>query len=207
MARKRKMIMEAAFRLFTEKGFAATSTAQLAQEAGVAEGTIFRHFSGKEDIFAELIADLRHEIVRRFEAEMASSAAPASPLEEICRAIRVFLNMIRADGQLYALFFADAPARYIDEGTRVFREITSVYAYITGVLEGVLAEGERDGSLVLACGVRETAGVLTCMIIGVARGVHFGLAAAAPLAAPVGQADGVEVFIEYVRRMLSGRSI
>jgi AcrR family transcriptional regulator len=44
----RTRLIRAALELFTEQGFRATTTPELARRAGVAEATIYRHFSGKE---------------------------------------------------------------------------------------------------------------------------------------------------------------
>lgn len=43
-------IIEAAIKLFSQKGFNGTTTKEIAQEVGIAEGTIFRHFSSKIEI-------------------------------------------------------------------------------------------------------------------------------------------------------------
>jgi len=43
-------IMEAAISLFSRKGFNGTTTKEIAQEAGIAEGTIFRHYTNKLEI-------------------------------------------------------------------------------------------------------------------------------------------------------------
>ncbi len=47
---KRTTIMKAALKLFTERGFHGTSTAQISREAGVATGTLFNYFPTKEDL-------------------------------------------------------------------------------------------------------------------------------------------------------------
>jgi TetR/AcrR family transcriptional regulator, mexJK operon transcriptional repressor len=57
--RTRQVVMEAAYDLFLEQGYAATSMRQIADRAGLALGGIYNHFSGKEAIFSELILD-RH---------------------------------------------------------------------------------------------------------------------------------------------------
>src|SRR6185295_7643259 len=44
----RSRLIRAALELFTEPGFRATTTPELARRAGVAEATIYRHFTGKE---------------------------------------------------------------------------------------------------------------------------------------------------------------
>jgi AcrR family transcriptional regulator len=53
-AQTRTRILEAAQRLFAAKGFEGTTTRDLAQTAGVAEGTLFRHFANKKAILVEV---------------------------------------------------------------------------------------------------------------------------------------------------------
>lgn len=47
----RERILQAAFELISDKGFAGACTREIAQRAGVAEVTIFRHFTNKENLF------------------------------------------------------------------------------------------------------------------------------------------------------------
>ncbi len=47
---KEQRILEAAIAVFSEKGFSAATTSEIAKNAGVAEGTIFRYFKTKKDI-------------------------------------------------------------------------------------------------------------------------------------------------------------
>ncbi|MBM7865719.1 TetR family transcriptional regulator [Heliobacterium gestii] len=51
-------IAEAALRVFTEKGFSAATTSEIAREAGISEGTIFRHFKTKKEILLALLVPL-----------------------------------------------------------------------------------------------------------------------------------------------------
>jgi AcrR family transcriptional regulator len=57
--RTHQAILEAAYGLFLEQGYAATSMRQIASEAGLALGGIYNHFDSKAAIFAELIIE-RH---------------------------------------------------------------------------------------------------------------------------------------------------
>lgn len=50
MTDKQWKILNAALEVFTEKGYSAATTSEIARKAGVAEGTIFRHFKTKKDI-------------------------------------------------------------------------------------------------------------------------------------------------------------
>lgn len=49
--RTRGEILDAANRLFVDRGYHGTSMRQIAQQAGISLGAIYNHFSGKEDIF------------------------------------------------------------------------------------------------------------------------------------------------------------
>ncbi|MBD2503196.1 TetR/AcrR family transcriptional regulator [Anabaena azotica] len=53
-AQTRSRILQAALKLFAAQGFDGTTTRDLAQAAGVAEGTLFRHFPNKKAILVEV---------------------------------------------------------------------------------------------------------------------------------------------------------
>lgn len=55
-ARNRESLLAAAEEVFAERG-AEASIADIAQRAGVAKGTVFRHFSSKEDLMASLVCE------------------------------------------------------------------------------------------------------------------------------------------------------
>ncbi|HDX9630226.1 TPA: TetR/AcrR family transcriptional regulator [Bacillus cereus] len=48
-------ILEAAVDMFGEKGYASTSTSEIAKRAGVAEGTIFRYYKTKKDLLLAVV--------------------------------------------------------------------------------------------------------------------------------------------------------
>ncbi|QYO62787.1 TetR/AcrR family transcriptional regulator [Leptolyngbya sp. 7M] len=78
-------ILQAARKLFARHGYDGTTTRDLAQEAGVAEGTIFRHFENKKAIlievatqgWVEILTDLLTEL-----SEMASYKAIAQVMRK-----------------------------------------------------------------------------------------------------------------------------
>jgi AcrR family transcriptional regulator len=57
--KSRRKILQAAYELFLERGYSATSMRQIALNAGLALGGIYNHFPGKESIYSTLIID-RH---------------------------------------------------------------------------------------------------------------------------------------------------
>ncbi|WP_026974718.1 TetR/AcrR family transcriptional regulator [Alicyclobacillus contaminans] len=63
---KQLKIVQAAIEMFSEKGYAATSTSEIAQRAGVAEGTIFRHYKTKKDLLVSIVAPVMSKLVAPF---------------------------------------------------------------------------------------------------------------------------------------------
>lgn len=60
---KQKKILVAAIDTFAEKGYAATSTSEIAKKAGVAEGTIFRHYKTKKELLVSIVAPLMTRLI------------------------------------------------------------------------------------------------------------------------------------------------
>jgi len=54
----RERLLRAARQLIDEGGYGATSVLAIAERAGVASGTLYRHFASKEDLFVELFRDV-----------------------------------------------------------------------------------------------------------------------------------------------------
>ncbi len=54
MKEKEQKILDASLKLFTERGFQGTSTAEIAKTAGVATGTLFHYFKSKEELINRL---------------------------------------------------------------------------------------------------------------------------------------------------------
>jgi AcrR family transcriptional regulator len=61
-AEKRSSLLKAALKLFVEKGIQSTSTAEIAQAAGTAAGTLFIYFPTKQDLVDELALNVSKEL-------------------------------------------------------------------------------------------------------------------------------------------------
>ncbi|MBH0155382.1 TetR/AcrR family transcriptional regulator [Fictibacillus sp. 5RED26] len=66
MSDKQRKILEAAIDTFSEKGYAASSTSEIAKKAGVAEGTIFRHFNTKKELLLAIVTPTVAKFVAPF---------------------------------------------------------------------------------------------------------------------------------------------
>jgi TetR/AcrR family transcriptional regulator, mexJK operon transcriptional repressor len=61
-ARKRRAILEAATTAFLHKGYLGTSMDEVAALASVSKQTVYKHFAGKEKLFAEMVAETVDEV-------------------------------------------------------------------------------------------------------------------------------------------------
>jgi AcrR family transcriptional regulator len=64
----RGLILEAAERVFGQKGYGPAKVAEIADAAGVATGTVYAIFPGKEDLYRAVHAERLAELARRYEA-------------------------------------------------------------------------------------------------------------------------------------------
>lgn len=134
---KRTAIMETALKLFTERGFQGTSTAQISKEAGVATGTFFNYFPTKED----LINNLYFEVKGRLSSSMEKEIESESTFQERVR--RLWSNFINwgVDNQEEFLFvgqFCSSP--YITKYTR--EEVMKEYIFLYNLVNEGIKTGE-----------------------------------------------------------------
>jgi len=66
LTEKQRKIIVSAIESFAEKGYSATSTSEIAKKAGVAEGTIFRHYKTKKDLLLAIVAPVMAKFVAPF---------------------------------------------------------------------------------------------------------------------------------------------
>jgi AcrR family transcriptional regulator len=81
-AEARRRLREAALTLYREHGYDATTTAQIAERAGVTERTYFRHFADKREVLFDGEAELRTVLVDA----VAGSPSGMPPLDVLVRA-------------------------------------------------------------------------------------------------------------------------
>ncbi|HVC59940.1 MAG TPA: helix-turn-helix domain-containing protein [Acetobacteraceae bacterium] len=88
-------IVEAALRLFADRGFAATKLEDVAAAAGIGKGTIYLYFPTKEDLFRAVV---RQAVLPNLEAAAALLEDPGRPAADILRAIAErFLLLLDTD--------------------------------------------------------------------------------------------------------------
>lgn len=77
---KQKAVLTASLKLFSEKGFERTGTHDIAQSAGVSEGTVYKQFKTKEGILVAIIEPFIQKVLpkaaAKFTAEMTKTSFP-----------------------------------------------------------------------------------------------------------------------------------
>ncbi|BCG60576.1 TetR/AcrR family transcriptional regulator [Paenibacillus sp. URB8-2] len=66
MTPKQVAILQAAVDVFAEKGYAGAATSEIAQKAGVAEGTIFRYYKTKKDLLLSIVGPTMSRLLAPF---------------------------------------------------------------------------------------------------------------------------------------------
>jgi AcrR family transcriptional regulator len=123
--RKRARLLAAARSLFAERGYAATTTAQLAREAGVAEGTVFHHFVSKRALLEAVAGEYGRGLAERMFAgvEVTASKPAAEPM------LRRAFAYVREQGALSRLLvLAPDPTEWSVARAASRREIVSALA-------------------------------------------------------------------------------
>lgn len=130
---RREQIIDAAIQLFSETGFAGTTTRRLAEAAGVSEAALYLHFETKEALYEAIIRRKAHEheeFAERLRA--AVSEGPERMFREVARSMidihtrdKAFLRLLLFSGlEQHALFrmFFEAQTRECGETLRSYIE-------------------------------------------------------------------------------------
>ena len=143
--RNRAKILEVAARVFAEQG-AAASTEQVAAEAGVAIGTIFRHFPTKADLLAAIMKDTLTGLTDRLAAPDATLFGAFTALVAEAAAKRSVIDL------LPGLDAAGSLARFHQ------------------VVAGLLTRAQHDGAARADIGPDEVMALLVAVCQGALRG-------------------------------------
>ena len=109
-------ILAEARRLFTERGFEATSVDDVAEAAGVAKGAVYHHFASKEALFQRVLEGMQAAIATSVPAE---APAPSDLVDQIAAATLHYL-LTASEPAFRRVLLIDGPAVI---GWRRWREI------------------------------------------------------------------------------------
>lgn len=133
----RQKLLRAALELFTGEGFLASTTPLIAERAGVAEGTIYRHFSSKEHLLNEVFRGTQRwatGVVKEVDADRTLKAP-----ERLARIARRFVETAERDPAGARMLLRQRDGKFLDvpsrDAAREFRE----------AVQQVVAAGKADG--------------------------------------------------------------
>jgi AcrR family transcriptional regulator len=136
-AATRQKLLRAGLELFTTVGFRATTTPEIAARAGVAEGTIYRHFSGKEDLLIAAYHEAQRWGLELIKGPDGDKALP--PRERLLGVAKRLVSAGESDPAMTRMLLRRREQGYLDdsarEAARAFRE----------ALQHVVASGKSDG--------------------------------------------------------------
>lgn len=136
-SKREQEILAAAVRIFSRKGFNGATTKEIAAEAGVAEGTIFRYFKTKKDLLLGMVGPYLVETL-----ETAIEEVSGKTDEVILKAIlRNRSDLIKKNLDLIRLLLAEG--HFHPELREIFAEKVIIKA--AGVLEQLITDRVRQG--------------------------------------------------------------
>ena len=135
---KRQRILDAAVRVFAERGFFHSRVNDVAEAAGVAGGTIYLYFKNKDDLLISLFEDRMDFILGTLRAALAEESDATARLR---RFIELHFQLVESDPAL-----ADVLSVELRQSSKFVREYKAhkFYEYL-GVAEEILREGVDDG--------------------------------------------------------------
>jgi AcrR family transcriptional regulator len=127
---KGERIQTAAYRLFREQGFHATTTKQVAAEAGVATGTLFLYADDKADLLCMVMHDRLRAVV---DTGLATLPRQAPLLDQLMHVFRAIFRMYGEHPALTASFIEVVPGADGPNGKRV-NALTFAFVHHLGML-------------------------------------------------------------------------
>jgi AcrR family transcriptional regulator len=138
---RRQALIDAAAKLFAERGYEATSIGDLSEATGLAAGGIYHYTSSKEGLLIAICDELLDPLLDRARAIAATDASPAEHLRELLRAW-----LLHIEGHIpHMLVFGQE--RHAIEREPQWRAVRRKRKAFEQILDGVLARGEADGSM------------------------------------------------------------
>jgi TetR/AcrR family transcriptional regulator, fatty acid metabolism regulator protein len=135
---KRRVILDAAVRVFARQGFHTCRVSDIADEAGVAYGLVYHYFNSKEEILDTLFLE-RWDVML---AAIAEADASQRSAHEKLRAIAAFIiDSYRHDPELMKVIIVEVTRAANTFGRTHLSKIREAYAGIAAIVARAQAEG------------------------------------------------------------------
>jgi TetR/AcrR family fatty acid metabolism transcriptional regulator len=135
---KYEAILRSAIKVFAKNGFFNSKVADVASEAGVADGTVYLYFKNKDDILVSIFDHVTDQALARGRARLAKID---QPLEKLRRIVEGHLELFAGDRDLAVVFQAE-----LRSSTKFMEQFsaTRVTEYLD-LIRGVIEEGQKRG--------------------------------------------------------------
>ncbi len=158
-------ILAAAREVLERRGFGATTMDGIAAAAGVAKGTLYLYFRGKEDLIHALMAEVGENILRDLKA-IAETAL--TPREKLTRVLALLLDYLERERLLFPIYMRDLTQWMLQGGRESFRRILDLEEQILKQIARVFSEGAEKGEFIPADPM-----LLTFLLRGMVRALGY----------------------------------
>ncbi len=135
---KRRVILDAAVRVFARQGFHTCRVSDIADEAGVAYGLVYHYFSSKEEILDTLFLE-RWDVM--LAAIAAADASHRSPRDKLAAIAAFIIDSYRHDPELMKVIIVEVTRAANTFGLTHLAKIREAYAGIAAIVSRAQAEG------------------------------------------------------------------
>jgi len=171
LPRRKRDMLQAAQRLFAEKGYHATPTSEIASLAGVAQGTLFYHFKNKEGILLSLLQQTTGAYLE--DAQEILEAAP-NGLQSILDLTERHLEFCTDHQEELKILLRDIPADVLQQNSSMLQTGTSeLMQRLQATYHAALERGINDTSI-RPLESRSTAWIVHSCIYGLIKHIIFG---------------------------------
>ena len=136
--RHRREILEAALKLFSEKGFHNVSMLEIAKKAEFATGTLYKFFENKEDLYKALVLEQSEKFHRTLTEAIER---PRDEVEKLRSFVRAKGEVFRANVPMIRLYFAETRGASFNIMAGLDRDIRERYGHFLETLASVFASG------------------------------------------------------------------
>ena len=127
-------------KVFARQGFYQSTVAQIAKEAGVADGTIYLYFKNKDDILVHFFQYKTKQVFERFRTEVDNAE---SSLDKLSNLIRRHLSEFQQDRDMAVLY--QVGTHQIDRlAEEQIREMSKLYQ---DLVSEIVEVGQQEGSI------------------------------------------------------------
>lgn len=135
---KREAILRAATKIFARKGYFNSKVADIAAEAGIADGTVYLYFKSKDEILHSVFDKAMAEFIAEGKREIEGISDPASKLRKIAH---LHLERLGSDRDMAIVFQVE-----LRGSTKFMREFSAAgFGEYLDIIRNTIMEGQASG--------------------------------------------------------------